>query len=85
MLTDTMTQAEREVVDFLLRSPSVREIAEFQLSPKVNARLDGLLHTNREASLTDEERTEVERYVYFEHFMRMLKIAAHQQLSQQAS
>ena len=58
MPTDTMTHAERKVVDFLLRSPGLQEIADFQLSPKLSARLDGLLYTNREASLTDEERTE---------------------------
>ena len=85
MTATAVSSAEQEVIAFLLRSPSLREIADFQLSPEANDRIDALLDANRAGTMTDADRDEMERYLHFEHFMRMLKIQAHAQLAQQAS
>ena len=83
MATEIIAQVEREVMDFLLQGPSLQDIAAFQVSSALSERLDELLDANRE--LTRAEREEFEQYMYFEHFMRMLKIAAHRRLDQQTS
>lgn len=85
MAAPTVSSAEQEVIAFLLRSPALHEIADFQLSPEANDRIDALLAANRAGTMTDADRDEMERYLHFEHFMRMLKIQAHAQLGQQAS
>lgn len=85
MATTVVSNAEQEVIAFLLRSPSLREIADFRLSPEANDRIDALLEANHTNSMTDADRDEMTRYLHFEHFMRMLKIQAHAQLAQQAS
>lgn len=85
MATTVVSNAEQEVIAFLLRSPSLREIADFRLSPEANDRIDALLEANHTNSMTDADRDEMERYLHFEHFIRMLKIQAHAQLAQQAS
>lgn len=85
MATEIIAQVEREVMDFLLQGPSLQDITAFQVSSELSERLDALLDANRERELTRAEREEFEQYMYFEHFMRMLKIAAHSRLDQQAS
>lgn len=85
MTATAVSSAEQEVIGFLLRSPSLREIADFQLSPEANDRIDALLDANRAGTMTVADRDEMERYLHFEHFMRMFKIQAHAQLAQQAS
>ncbi len=76
-----VSSAEQEVIGFLLRSPSLREIADFQLSPQTNERIDALLEANRDGTMSEADRDEMERYLHLEHFMRMLKIQAHAQAS----
>lgn len=85
MTAMAVSSAEQEVIAFLLRSPTLREIADFRLSPAANDHIDALLEANRAGAMTDADRDEMERYLHFEHFMRMLKIQAHAQLAQQAS
>lgn len=85
MAMTAVSSAEQEVIAFLLRSPSLREIADFQLSPEGSDRIDAMLEANHTNTMTDADRDEMERYLHFEHFMRMLKIQAHAQLAQQAS
>lgn len=81
MSVTAVSTAEQEVIAFILRSPSLRDIADFQLSPEANDRIDALLDANRAGTMTGTDRDEMARYLHFEHFMRMLKIQAHAQAS----
>jgi hypothetical protein len=69
-----------EVLDFLLSSPTVHQIAEFHLSDESDTRVEYLLEANRKGTLTPEERAEIEEYLRLEHFVRMLKIRAYAKL-----
>lgn len=79
-----VTQAYREVVEFLSRRPMPEQVLAFHASPEVNARAHELLVRERDGDVTEEEGRELERYVHVEHFVRLLKAEAHRQLAEQA-
>ena len=79
------TQAEMEVIHFLIHRPSPEDIVAFHPSPAVSARLYELIDKERAGQITEAERNELESYLYLEHLMRLLKAEAHRQLEQQAS
>ncbi|HEU5370100.1 MAG TPA: hypothetical protein VFU69_16635 [Ktedonobacterales bacterium] len=83
MLTET--QAELEVTQFLARRPSPEDIIAFHPSSAVAARLYELIDLERTGHLGEQERRELESYLYLEHLMRLMKADAHRQLGQQAS
>lgn len=85
MFTDIMTQAEREVIQFLAGQPSPQEIIDFKLSEAAAERFDDLLETRRTRELADEEEQEAASYLNMDHFMRLMKAEAHLRLKQQAS
>lgn len=76
----TMTQAEREIIDLLSHHPTAQEIVAFHPSEEVAERAYELVAIERERDLTDEERRELDTYLYLEHFMGMMKIEANRQL-----
>ena len=69
-----------EVLDFLLTSPSPKEIVAFRPSQEVQARVRYLLDANRN-QLTADEQAELDEYAQVEHLMRMLKIKAREKLA----
>ncbi len=79
------SEAEREVTRFLVQRPTLEEIAALHASEEVNARFRELLEAERERNLSEEEREEIEAYMYLEHFVRLLKAEAHRQMAQLAS
>lgn len=80
MAMTTLTQAEREIIELLSRRPTPQEIVAFHPSGEATERAYELIDIERERDLTDEERRELDIYVYLEHFMGMMKIEAHRQL-----
>ncbi len=83
MATDTVTQAEREVARFLTRQPSAEEIINFRPSTAVAARANDLIASERAGQLSDDERHELDSYLYIEHLMRLLKVEARRRLGDQ--
>lgn len=79
------TQAEMEVIHFLLHQPTPEDIIAFRPSPAINTRLYELIDRERAGQLSDTEARELESYLYLEHLMRLMKVEAHRQLEQQAS
>jgi hypothetical protein len=49
------------------------------------ARLDELIHADRDGELSGEERKELESYLVIKYLMELIKLEAHRQLRQQAS
>lgn len=72
----TETQAELELTWFLACRPSPEDIIAFPPSPAVTARLYELIDLDRAGRLSEEERRELESYLYLEHLMRLMKAAA---------
>lgn len=72
-----------EVLEFLLSSPTPQQIIAFHASDTAQARLRYLLDNNRNGTLTDDERAELEEASQINHFVTLLKAKAHQALAAQ--
>ncbi len=70
-----------EVMDFLLSAPTPQAIVALRPSPAAQERLRYLLDGNRNQTLNDAERAELETYLQLEHFVRRLKIRAQEKLA----
>lgn len=79
------TQAAAEVAHFLANHPTPEQIVAFHPSSEVAKRAYRLIHIDRDGSLTEEERKELDSCLVIEHIMELVKLEAHQQLRQQAS
>ncbi|NWF69331.1 MAG: hypothetical protein HXY40_09605 [Chloroflexi bacterium] len=64
----------REILDFLLSQPTPQQIIDLRPSEALQERLRLLLDGNRNNTLNDGERIELEEYLRLEHFVRQLKI-----------
>jgi len=78
------TQAATEVARFLANHPTPEQIVAFHPSSEVAERAYELIHADRDNSLTEEERKELDSYMIIEYIMELVKLEAHQQLRQQA-
>jgi hypothetical protein len=79
------TQAATEIARFLANHPTPEQIVAFHPSSEVAERACELVHAERDGSLTEEERQELESYLVIEYLMELVKLEAHRQLRQQAS
>jgi hypothetical protein len=79
----TQTPVYQEIYEFLVSSPTPAEIIAFRPSEMTQMRVRTLLDANKENHLTPDEQIELDEFERAEHFMRMLKAHARQNLSQQ--
>ena len=73
----------QEIVNFLTADPNLQQVADFKISAPAQERLEELLDKNREAGLTPEEKTQLEKYLHFRHVMILLKASARRVINQQ--
>lgn len=71
-----------EVMDFLLSAPAPEAVIALRPSRAAQERLRYLLDGNRNQTLNDAERAELETYLQVEHFVRRLKIRAQEKLAE---
>jgi len=69
-----------EILDFLLSAPTPEAVIALRPSPAAQERLRYLLDGNRNTTLNDAERAELESYMQLEYFVRRLKIRAREKL-----
>jgi hypothetical protein len=69
---------QEEVLTFLLSSPTPQRIIDFHASETAQERLRYLLEANRQGTLNDEERAELDEANHMNHFIMLLKAKAHQ-------
>jgi hypothetical protein len=62
--------------DFLVERPSLDEIISFQLPDNVKQRALELLELNRSRKLSDDEQSEMDDLLLFDHIMTLLKAKA---------
>src|SRR5260370_15737403 len=79
------TQAATEIARFLANHPTPEQIVACHPSSEVAERAYELIHTERDSSLTEEERQELESYLVIEYLMELVKLEAQRQLRPQAS
>ena len=65
-----------DVLETLARLPSPEEVLALRPSPPLQDRIDTLLAKNRTASLSEDERGELQRYEYAERLIRIAKAKA---------
>lgn len=70
-----------EIVDFITSGPSPDEIIAFRPSQTAQDYLSLLLEKKQAESLTDEEQSELDYYLFIEHLLRMSKIKATQKMA----
>lgn len=70
-----------EILEFLLSAPTPQAVIDLRPSDESQERLRYLLDGNRNNTLNDSERAELENYLQIEHFVRQLKVKAHQKLA----
>jgi uncharacterized protein YnzC (UPF0291/DUF896 family) len=61
-------------------APLPQDIIAFKPSRKLVERVEILLDKKREDKLTESDKSELERYMVYEHIMRMAKARARQRL-----
>jgi hypothetical protein len=69
------------VIEFITTSPTLNQIAAYQLSPESEERIEYLLDQNGEGKITPEEYDELEDYLRVEHIMRGAKLVALEKLT----
>ncbi len=77
------TQAAMEIARFLAYHPTPEQIVAFHPSTEVAERAYELVQAERDHTLTEEERQELESYLVLENLMELVKLEAHRQLSPQ--
>jgi len=75
-----LTKIHEEIIDFIAAA-NPAQIASFRPSEAANRRVEHLIEKEKEARLTDEEKTELDQYLLLEHLMRLAKARAHQLLN----
>jgi hypothetical protein len=70
-----------EILEFLLSAPTPQAVIDLRPSDESQEQLRYLLDGNRNNTLNDLERAELENYLQIEHFMRQLKVKAYQKLA----
>lgn len=72
--------AYEEFVEFITSVPSLEQVSKLRLSETTEARINALLNSNREGTITPAESAELDEYLRLEHIMRKAKIRAIEKL-----
>jgi len=71
-------RAYEEVVEFIAAGTSPRNIVAFRPSETAKERVAYLIDREKKASLSPDEKSELEHYLQLEHLMRLAKARARQ-------
>ena len=71
-----MIKAYNEIVDFIASGSTPQTVAQFCASAETKTRVAELIDREKNSSLSDEERTELDHYLEIEHIMRLAKAKA---------
>ena len=74
-------QTVAEVIQFLSKGPTPRQVAGYKISEHAQQHLQRLLTLNQSGLLSEEEQSELEELETLEHLMALLKIQAHGQIA----
>jgi hypothetical protein len=66
-----------EVLDFLIKQPTLEQIAKFKVSTQAQTRLEDLLEKNRMGTISKAENSELDIYEQLDQLMILLKARAY--------
>ena len=73
----TALRADDEVIEFIAET-SPGKVLAFRASTATKDRVSDLIQREKTAGNTEEEKAELDHYMWLEHVMRMAKIRARQ-------
>jgi hypothetical protein len=71
-----MTRAFEEIIDFIAAGPTSEAVASWMPSDEAKTRVFELVEREKNAGLSAEEKSELDRYMELEHLMRLAKARA---------
>lgn len=66
-------RAYDEIIDFITSSPDPKEVLNFRPPSSVINRVEDLLYKKKTSELSNEENTELDRFMLIKHIMIMAK------------
>lgn len=76
----TPFEGEADIIQLLASQPDPKTILAIRPSAKLQSRMSKLLALKKEQELSPQEQTELERYFWLEHLVRLAKGNAYRQL-----
>lgn len=76
-----MWQDENGIIELLISQPTPEQVLAMRPSPEYQARVSELLARSKAGALTRPEETELDRYLTFEHLVRLAKAKAYAHLA----
>ena len=76
-----LPKAYEEVIDFIAAGTSPASLVAFQPSEVTQARVGDLIHKEKTAGLSQDEKSELDHYMQLEHLMRLAKARARRYLA----
>jgi len=74
-------QTIADLIGFLSKGPSPKQVAEYKVSARSQQRLRRLLALNQSGLLSKEEKSELDELETLDHMVTLLKAQAHEQLA----
>ncbi|OGO76109.1 MAG: hypothetical protein A3K41_16360 [Chloroflexi bacterium RIFOXYD12_FULL_57_15] len=74
-------QTVAEVIQFLSKGPTARQVTDYKVSARAQQRLQRLLALNQSGLLSEDEQNELDELESFEHYVTQLKAEAHRNLA----
>jgi hypothetical protein len=73
-------QTVAEVIHFLSKGPTAKQVADYKVSARAQQHLQRLLTLNQSGLLSEDEQNELDELENLEHLMTLLKVQAHEQI-----
>ena len=77
---NSIYRAYDEIIDFITSSPEPKDVLNFRPPTSVINRVEDLLYKKKTSELSNEENTELDRFMLIEHIMIMAKKRAKKRL-----
>jgi len=70
-----------ELIDFIAKGATARDVAEFTPSEAAKERVADLIHRRKTVGISEEEAEELRSFLELEHILRMAKARARERLA----
>ena len=75
---------EEDILSLLAQKPAPEQVIALRPTPEFQERVSELLQRNKADGLSQQEDAELNRYLMLEHFVRLAKAHAYQELASQS-
>ncbi len=75
------TKVYDEIIDFIAAGTTPQSVIDFKLSEAAKERLADLIYQSKTEGLTQEEKSELDKYLVIEHIMRLAKARAYKYIN----